>query len=678
MLSTSIASADQALTVAATTPATTASATSTVVPDASNEVAAAGPLSDVPLNSWAYDAVNQLAKDGIIKGYPDGTFKGNRPMTRYEAAVLAYRAVDMIEAQITAGKAVEKADMDAAKKMMAAFGNELKAVERHVDALQKQTNTLGTKVDAQGKTLAATSKLGAETAATVRKATFHVQTWFRAGAYGQNISANAGPLPEVVNGVTYGPGSALPGGTGVAPTGTVIKGPSSPAGIVTPGGGVAGGLGWGPQPGPLPLNNNTIGQYGHGLGMSNLSLIFAGSADANSQYMIKLTETNRYSTPNFYPNMSPSVCTSAFVGTAGTACNGGNASPLNANGIFTQNFINMQQLWYEYTSPGGISARIGKFQQGVGVKQAPSWGLSGFLNGAQVALKTGKLDAKVGFGSLDTSAENFLINNIPSSSVVTWAQADYQFTPELNAGVYLTNYSGAQSTIWDASAVNCLSTAVGAKTSKIIPLVAGQVFTAGGCGAGFAPITYGAPGTAAGLPITGAYINGATLAAAAGAQTPHNTTLGGRVDADFGKLHVTLEGTDRLGTDPTTSATWLGRFTGFAQADYGPTFGHPGVRGQYTLTAGGFAAGFNGLSNGFGFAAAPSYWSQFSTDWSGQYFAFAGVRKWITDSATLGVFYANMGLLPNTVIPAGSAICPGCVISGDSRNALFGEVTFAF
>ena len=61
-------------------------------------------------------------------------------MTRYEAAVLAYRAVDMIEAQITANKAVAKADIDAANKLIAAFGAELKTVERHVDALQQEAD----------------------------------------------------------------------------------------------------------------------------------------------------------------------------------------------------------------------------------------------------------------------------------------------------------------------------------------------------------------------------------------------------------------------------------------------------------------------------------------------------------------------------------------------------------
>src|SRR5579875_1891934 len=52
-----------------------------------------GSGADVPPNHWAYDAVRQLAADGYIQGYPDGQFKGQRPMTRYEAAVLTDRAV---------------------------------------------------------------------------------------------------------------------------------------------------------------------------------------------------------------------------------------------------------------------------------------------------------------------------------------------------------------------------------------------------------------------------------------------------------------------------------------------------------------------------------------------------------------------------------------------------------
>ena len=669
MFSTTIASADQALSVAAATPATAASSTSTVAPDANtaltssaSEVAQAGPLSDVPLNSWAYDAVNQLAKDGIIKGYPDGKYKGNRPMTRYEAAVLAYRAVDMIESQITAGKAVEKADINAANKLLKAFGAELKAVEEHVEALQKQAN-------ATDKSLGATDKLAKATAAIVRHGQFHVQALFRADAYGQNISANVGALPVMVNGVTYAPASALPGGVGVPPTGTLMTGPSTLAGAVIPGGGVKGGLVWGPQPGSVPQNNNTIGQYGHGLGMQYLGLIFAGQPDANSEYFVKLTNLERYSNTNFYPAQAPAACTSVSVGVAGAPCNPGNTSPLNASGVFTSNFINFQQLWYQYNTPGGLYARVGKFQQVEASKQAlpTSWGMTDFVNGAQVGYRSDRLNAAVGYGFQDTAAENNLINGIPASSVVTWAQADYQFGKHIDLGGYLTNYRGNRSVIWDSSAVNCLSTAVGVpKSSVVIPLVAGQAFTTGGCGAGFAPITYGVGGPSAGLPLTGAYINAST----------NQTTLGGTIVGNFGKLRIALDGTDRIGTDPTTGANWLGNLTGFAQADYGPTFGHPGVRGQYTMTVGGFAAGMNGIGPGFSYTAAPSPWSQFSGDWADEYFVYGGIKKWITNSATFGVYYANMGLLPSTLIPAGSAACPGCVISGDTRNAVWGEASF--
>ena len=48
---------------------------------------------DVPKNHWAYDYVTKLAQAGLLEGYPDGEFKGNRMMTRYEFATLVYRAI---------------------------------------------------------------------------------------------------------------------------------------------------------------------------------------------------------------------------------------------------------------------------------------------------------------------------------------------------------------------------------------------------------------------------------------------------------------------------------------------------------------------------------------------------------------------------------------------------------
>ena len=48
---------------------------------------------DVPANHWAYEAVNDMAKHGLVIGYEDGQFKGDRTMTRYEFAMIVERAI---------------------------------------------------------------------------------------------------------------------------------------------------------------------------------------------------------------------------------------------------------------------------------------------------------------------------------------------------------------------------------------------------------------------------------------------------------------------------------------------------------------------------------------------------------------------------------------------------------
>ena len=48
---------------------------------------------DVPENHWAYEYVSVMAGNGIIEGYPDGQFSGDRTMTRYEFAAMLYRSM---------------------------------------------------------------------------------------------------------------------------------------------------------------------------------------------------------------------------------------------------------------------------------------------------------------------------------------------------------------------------------------------------------------------------------------------------------------------------------------------------------------------------------------------------------------------------------------------------------
>ena len=74
-----------------------------VVGAASTTFAAANPFSDVPADSWAYDAVTTLAADGVIDGYPDGTYKGQNTMTRYEMAQIVARAM----AKLTSKKLIK-------------------------------------------------------------------------------------------------------------------------------------------------------------------------------------------------------------------------------------------------------------------------------------------------------------------------------------------------------------------------------------------------------------------------------------------------------------------------------------------------------------------------------------------------------------------------------------------
>ena len=63
---------------------------------------AANPFSDVTPDSWAYQAVSQLANAGVINGYPDGTFKGQQNITRYEMAQMVAKALvrqDRVDAE---------------------------------------------------------------------------------------------------------------------------------------------------------------------------------------------------------------------------------------------------------------------------------------------------------------------------------------------------------------------------------------------------------------------------------------------------------------------------------------------------------------------------------------------------------------------------------------------------
>ncbi len=92
---------------------------------------AANPFSDVSPDDWAYQAVSDLSDQGVVEGYPDGTFKGERNMTRYELAQVIARLMAR-EDQLNAE---QKATLD---KLAGEYADELANLGVRVSNLEKK------------------------------------------------------------------------------------------------------------------------------------------------------------------------------------------------------------------------------------------------------------------------------------------------------------------------------------------------------------------------------------------------------------------------------------------------------------------------------------------------------------------------------------------------------------
>jgi len=102
-------------------------------------VAGANPFSDVPFSHWAYDAVNKLAAKGIIQGYPDGTYKGEKHVTRYALAMIVAKMLANVEQMLEKGvgsNLVTKADLQTLEKLTVEFADELALLGVKVTALE--------------------------------------------------------------------------------------------------------------------------------------------------------------------------------------------------------------------------------------------------------------------------------------------------------------------------------------------------------------------------------------------------------------------------------------------------------------------------------------------------------------------------------------------------------------
>jgi hypothetical protein len=106
---------------------TTALAASIAVP------AFANPFSDVPAKHWSYDAVTKLAQAGVVEGYGDGTFRGDKTVTRYEMAQIVANAMT---------KSLNADQKATVEKLEKEFATELNTLGVKVEGMQDQIDNM--------------------------------------------------------------------------------------------------------------------------------------------------------------------------------------------------------------------------------------------------------------------------------------------------------------------------------------------------------------------------------------------------------------------------------------------------------------------------------------------------------------------------------------------------------
>lgn len=98
-------------------------------------VSAANPFADVDTSSWAYQAVSQLSDQGVVDGYPDGTFKGDKNVSRYELAQIIGRLM-------AKEGTLNDSQRATVQKLSAEYAGELQSLGVRVKELEKKTGNL--------------------------------------------------------------------------------------------------------------------------------------------------------------------------------------------------------------------------------------------------------------------------------------------------------------------------------------------------------------------------------------------------------------------------------------------------------------------------------------------------------------------------------------------------------
>ena len=155
---------------------------------------AANPFSDVTPDSWAYQAVDQLATAGIINGYPDGTFKGQKDITRFEMAQMIAKGL----ANQNRANAEQQAMLN---RLSDEFSNELSNLGVRVKHLEDRVGNVQITGDAR---IAYARKEGIENQDSKDKFTSRARLGIKARV-NKNVTLDMGRFDQDFgNGLIYG------------------------------------------------------------------------------------------------------------------------------------------------------------------------------------------------------------------------------------------------------------------------------------------------------------------------------------------------------------------------------------------------------------------------------------------------------------------------------------------
>jgi hypothetical protein len=318
-------------------------------------------LKDIPSNSWAYQSILDLVNDGIIVGYPDGTFKGNRPLTRYEAAVMVERAVAYLTKKLSnpqTASDVSSKDLDTLRGLLDTFRGDIIALRLRVGDL-----------DSRLKTVEANQK---NDEATANRAKLGAVYYVRAGSLNESTAAFTNAFPAGAPGCVA---------AGLSPCGGAL---ALPAGTPLTGG----------NPGTNSGNQGASNKYlaganSQGYGYQLLRLLLDGTLDQSLSYHIRLENRLYWSAP------------SAQLGSIATVPGGTVAATPSLTGIGTVNgypantTVRLNYAYAQYADASGLGASIGRVNETdgtLGLLWADQW------NGATVGYNKNGLNLRASYG----------------------------------------------------------------------------------------------------------------------------------------------------------------------------------------------------------------------------------------------------------------------------------------